>query len=732
MLVLGISAYYHDSAAALIKDGIIVSAIEEEKYTRIKHDKSFPKHAVSFCIKELPNGLRDLDAIVFYDKTELKFERIIETILWNAPYSFTQFIEFAKEWIGNNKLNLAQEIKKELSQLFDLDISTIPPIHFYEHHLSHAASAYYPAPHTNSLILCLDGVGEWDTTTAWFADGTSIKKIWHIDFPHSLGLLYSAFTAYLGFKVNDGEYKLMGLAPYGTPIYKDLIYNNLIDVKDDGSFRLNMNFFNYTRGLSMVNDRFCKLFGLPIKNPNEQFLKKHLDIAASIQVVLEEIILKIVSNLKNEYPSENLCLAGGVALNCVANSKIADLNIFKSVWVQPAAGDAGGAIGCALLHYFTNSKATKSSNDLMMGALLGPSFTRENTKNFLDQIGAIYHELESNLIYKEISAQLSDQKIIGWFNGRSEFGPRALGSRSILADPRSKTMQSTLNLKTKFRESFRPFAPAILDEFSANLFDTKQKNSYMLFTSQVKNFKNAFHEDIYTRLKNIESPFPSITHVDGSARVQFVDIVNQKNFYDLLLQFYRDTNCPVLINTSFNIRGEPIVLSPKDAFKCFINTNIDTLVIDNFLIKKTEQKNSFDHFKYSTNELTGENQIKKAVRPQMQKNEIKKEIISLCISINLISLLILPIFKKTTPHYETLAVAIILLPMAFYFPSSLYYLALAWKKTIECIGKIKSSIALFLCYFFLLAPYGIVLRLFIKSNIGLKREKNSISYFIKP
>lgn len=595
MNILGISAYYHDSAAALVQSGRIVAAAQEERFTRIKHDARFPAMAARYCLQEVRIKVSDLDSIAFYDKPILKFERLLDTYLSYAPRGFQSFIAAVPVWL-KEKLYLKKTLRQELASLLDCREADLPPILFAEHHESHAASAFYPSPYENAAVLCLDGVGEWATTSAWLGRGGSLDSLWQIDFPHSLGLLYSAFTYYLGFKVNSGEYKLMGLAPYGNPKYKNLILDNLIDIKEDGSFRLNLEYFDYCTGLHMTNRNFSRLFDGPPRDPESTPTQREMDIAASIQQVTEEVVLKLARQLHKETGQENLCLAGGVALNCVANGRLLREGVFKNIWVQPAAGDAGGAPGAALAAYykFRNQKRHHSSGqaDEMRGSLLGPKFGQEEVVNTLSRLGATFEILEESDLCVTVAKLLADEKVVGWFQNRMEFGPRALGARSILADPRSPAIQSQLNLKIKFRESFRPFAPAIKEESVGRYFDLDTTSPYMLFVANVRDDIQIRPDTRLTgldKLHQVRSSIPAVTHVDYSARVQTVNQTDNPEFYRLLDEFERLTGCPILVNTSFNVRGEPIVCTPEDAYRCFMSTDMDYLVLGNVVLAKNDQ-----------------------------------------------------------------------------------------------------------------------------------------------
>ncbi len=596
--ILGISAFYHDSAAALIGDGELLAAAQEERFSRKKHDPAFPAHAIAYCLDEAGIRLADVHSIVFYDKPLLKFERLLETYLSYAPRGFKSFMTAIPVWI-KEKLFLKKMLKQELSAVSGLTESALPTLLFTEHHQSHAASAFYPSPYERAAVMCLDGVGEWATTSVWVGDQNQLTPQWEIDFPHSLGLLYSAFTYYTGFRVNSGEYKLMGLAPYGEPVYVDLILDNLLDLKEDGTFRLNMDYFGYATGLTMTNNRFAKLFGQAAREPEAELTQREMDIARSIQVVTEEIVLRLARTVHQETGLDNLCLAGGVALNCVANGRLLREGPFKSIWIQPAAGDAGGAIGAALsaYHEYEGQSRKVQAGDAMKGAYLGPSYDARVIREYLDKVGAVYQELSDESLFTTVAEQLEQEKVIGWFAGRMEFGPRALGGRSIIGDARSKKMQSVMNLKIKYRESFRPFAPLIKHDKVSEWFDHEGPSPYMLIVAPVKESKRTLMSDEQAKLFGIDklnvprSEIPAVTHVDYSARLQTVHPETNPRFYNLLDAFEQKTGCPVLVNTSFNVRGEPIVNTPEDAYRCFMRTEMDFLVLENFLIDKTQQPN---------------------------------------------------------------------------------------------------------------------------------------------
>jgi len=596
--ILGISAFYHDSAAALLIDGKIVAAAQEERFTRVKHDYNYPFNAVEFVLKYSNLRLDEIDHIIFYEKPFLKFERLLETYVAFAPKGLKSFSKAIPIWI-KEKLFQKNLLLKELKR-HEEKFSNVNKIYFSEHHLSHAASAFFPSPFEEAIILTADGVGEWATTTVAVGKKNKIQILKEIHFPHSLGLLYSAFTYYTGFKVNSGEYKLMGLAPYGEPKYKSLILDKLIDVKDDGTFMLDQKYFNYAVGLTMTNKKFHSLFGQnPRNSTHEQITQFHMDIASSIQSVTEEIMMKLTRSLKKEYKIPNLCLAGGVALNCVANGKIKKENIFENIWIQPAAGDAGGSLGAALAlwHLELNNQRRVNIKDDMKGSYLGPEYSDREIKSSLDKLNAKYEILDENKLIDKTAEDLMQEKAVGWFQGRMEFGPRALGARSIIADSRSSTMQKKLNLKVKYRESFRPFAPSVLKEDVTEWFDLESDSPYMLLVSNVKKKKCIEMNTEQKKLFGIEklnvkrSQIPAVTHVDYSARIQTVNDETNLKYYNLISQFKKKTGCGVIVNTSFNVRGEPIVNTPEEAFNCFMNTELDTLVIGSFYLKKENQNN---------------------------------------------------------------------------------------------------------------------------------------------
>lgn len=597
-MILGISAYYHDSAAALVGENGILAAAQEERFTRIKHDSSFPIHSIKYCLEEANLKLEDLDQVVFYEKPFLKFDRLLETYIGFAPVGLHSFVKAMPQWL-KQKLHLPREIRKQLPGKWDKSIV------FTTHHESHAASAFFPSPFEEAVILTMDGVGEWDTATIGVGKGNQIELLKSMHFPDSLGLLYSAFTYFCGFKVNSGEYKLMGLAPYGSPVYKDKIVNELLDLKEDGSFRVNLDYLNYCQGLTMTNKQFDQLFGGPPRRSESQITQREIDLASSIQAVTEEIVLRMAKYAKEVSGLSNLCLAGGVALNCVANGKLLRSKIFDQVWIQPASGDAGGALGAALFTHFQLMDKNREAkpSDSMKGSFLGPCFTNEEVKHFLTDSDTPYHFYENeDELLEIVSQQLDTGKIIGWFQGRMEFGPRALGSRSIIGDARNAAMQSKMNLSIKFRESFRPFAPSVLEEEIGRYFDLDSPSPYMLLVAPVaQNIRKELSTDetmqmqdpdLLKRVKIERSTLPAITHVDYSARVQSISEDSNGRYYRLVKKFNESTQSPIIVNTSFNIRGEPIVCTPQDAYRCFISTDMDLLVLENFVLFKEEQPKS--------------------------------------------------------------------------------------------------------------------------------------------
>ena len=590
MYILGISAFYHDSSACLVKDGEIVAAAQEERFTRKKHDHAFPSNAIQYCLKESGIDGTELDFVSFYEKPFLKFERILETYLAFAPIGIKSFLKAMPLWI-KKKLWIKELIKDELDYVGN--------IVFPEHHESHAASAFFPSPFQEAAFITMDGVGEWSTSSFGIGKDNQIELLADIQFPHSLGLLYSAFTYYTGFRVNSGEYKVMGLAPYGEPKYKNLIYDHLIDVKNDGSFKMNMDYFDYCAGLTMTNSKFHKIFGGLPRKPESKLTQKEMDLACSVQEVTEEIVMKMAKFVRKETGMKYLCLAGGVSLNCVANGKLLRENIFDDIWIQPASGDAGGSVGCALFtwyQYLNNQRKADDKSDFMQGSYLGPEFKNGSIESFLKKNEVSYETLTDEELPEKIADLIANEKVIGWFQGRMEFGPRALGSRTIIGDARSSDMQKTMNLKIKFRESFRPFAPSIRAENISDYFEIDRESPYMLLVANVqkdKQVKMSEKQNSYfglDKLNVVRSEVPAVTHVDYSARIQSVNEQTNPRYHQMLTKFNDKYGCPVIVNTSFNVRGEPIVCTPKDAYLCFMRTEMDCLIIGNYLLDKTEQK----------------------------------------------------------------------------------------------------------------------------------------------
>jgi len=590
MYILGISAFYHDSAACLVKDGEIIAAAQEERFTRKKHDHAFPSNAIKYCLKEAGIEGSDLDYVSFYDKSFLKFERILETYLAFAPMGIKSFLRAMPLWI-KKKIWIKELIKDELKYRGE--------IIFPEHHESHAASAFFPSPFQDAAFITMDGVGEWSTSSFGIGKGNQIELLADIKFPHSLGLLYSAFTYYTGFRVNSGEYKIMGLAPYGEATYKDLIYEHLIDVKEDGSFKMNMDYFNYCVGLTMTSKKFHKLFGGPPRKPESKLTQKEMDLARSVQEITEEVVLKMAKHVKKQTGMKYLCLAGGVALNCVSNGKLLRSGLFDDIWIQPAAGDAGAAVGCALFtwyQYLENQRKADNKSDFMQGSYLGSEFNNDSIESYLKKNEYSYQKLLDGELPIKIADLIADEKVIGWFQGRMEFGPRALGSRTIIGDARSSEMQKTMNLKIKYRESFRPFAPSVRAENISEYFEIDRESPYMLLVANVQKDKQvemSEEQNSYfglEKLNVVRSKVPAITHVDYSARIQSVNRKTNPRYHEMLTRFNEKYGCPVIVNTSFNVRGEPIVCTPKDAYLCFMRTEMDYLIMGNYLLKKTEQK----------------------------------------------------------------------------------------------------------------------------------------------
>ena len=597
MYILGISAFYHDSAACLLSDGEIIAAVQEERFTRKKHDASFPLNAIKYCLEEGNIHANQIDKVVFYEKPFVKFERLLETYLAFAPKGFISFAKAMPVWI-KDKLFQKSVLIKELKSSLDENVDWRERLLFSEHHLSHAASAYYPSPFDSAAVLTLDGVGEWTTTSLAIGKGSDLKVLKEIHFPHSLGLLYSAFTYYTGFKVNSGEYKVMGLAPYGEPVYADLIKEKLLNIAKDGSYQLDMSYFDYATGLTMTNKKFDSLFGGPPRTSETELTQREMDLAASVQKVTEDIVVELAKSIAKETGERNLCLAGGVALNCVANGILLREKIFDNIWIQPAAGDAGGALGAALLiwyYYHNKERVVSKERDSMKGAYLGPEFTNSEIEDDLTACGAKFKKLSESDMIEEVASALADEKAVGWMQGRMEFGPRALGGRSIIADPRSPKMQKQLNLKVKYRESFRPFAPSVLREDVGDWFEHNTDSPYMLLVADVQKDKRRAMTNEEKALFGIDklnvprSSVPAITHVDYSARIQTVHADTNFHYHALISKFKEKTGCPLVVNTSFNVRGEPIVCTPRDAFKCFMGTDLDVLAIGNYVLYKNQQ-----------------------------------------------------------------------------------------------------------------------------------------------
>lgn len=707
MYILGISAFYHDSSAALIHNGEIIAAAEEERFTRKKHDDSFPIESLKFCLDFAGITISDIDHLVFYDKPLLTFDRLIETHLGMAPKGVQSFCHSLPLWL-KDKLFQKANIKKALQALSPEEDAGLPEIYFSSHHLSHAASAFFASPFNEAAVLCLDGVGEWATTTLWHGKNNNLELKWQINFPHSLGLLYSAFTYFCGFKVNSGEYKLMGLAPYGQPVFCDLIKKELIHIKSDGTFCLNLKYFSYATGLKMTNHHFSKLFGINPRLEHEPLLEIHMNIAASIQKVLEECILLLAKTAAQEIGSENLCLAGGVALNCVANGKIYSQRIFKHIWVQPASNDAGGAIGCALASYYMRTGHKRIScrgPDHMQGTYLGPQFSDQEIETAIKEAGVPFDFFsnESELLDK-VSHFLHENKVVGWFQGRSEFGPRALGSRSILGNSESEELQKTLNLKIKFRESFRPFAPAVLEEKVSQYFEFEGQSPYMLMVANVKSdYLKCSSEDIkkYSGLEKLyvnRSKLQAITHVDFSARIQTVNRESNARFYDLIKSFSKLGHSEVVINTSFNIRGEPIVNRPSEAINCFLKTNMDVLCIGNYILNKQNIPDQLKNVSVYISENSKSIQF-----PTIQ--EVRKLWRSVCLGLLILFYVTLPFFGHQRRIIPVIIIGLIFLVSQF-IPSSMVKITYYKKKLFSFIAKVINSTVLGTFYYFMFLPYA--------------------------
>lgn len=710
MNILGISAFYHDSAACLVKDGVIIAAAQEERFTRKKHDFSFPEKAIEYCLQEAGLEGKDIDFVAFYDKPILKFERILETYLACVPAGITSFIKAMPLWL-KQKLWIKDLIQKHFNFK--------GKILFPEHHQSHAASAFFPSPFTEAAFLTLDGVGEWATASYGVGKDNNINIMAEIRFPHSLGLLYSAFTYYIGFKVNSGEYKVMGLAPYGEPKYKDLIFRELIDLKEDGSFELNMKYFNYCAGLTMTNGKFEKLFGWPPRKPESRLTQRDMDLARSVQEVTEEVMLRMAKHVYKETGQKNLCLAGGVALNCVGNGRILREGPFENIWIQPAAGDAGGALGAALFvwyQYLENNRTADGKRDSQQGSYLGPKYENGQILNYLNQNQIPYIKLEDSEIPEKIADLIADQKVIGWFQGRMEFGPRALGSRSIIGDARSPRMQETMNLKIKFRESFRPFAPSVTAEKFSDYFEMDRESPYMLLVAPVKREirKETTKEEQslsgLDKLKIMRSDIPAVTHVDYSARVQTVSKENNPLYHQMITKFDQKHGCPVIINTSFNVRGEPIVCTPEDAYLCFRRTNMDYLIMGSFLIAKNEQRMP---------DKSPEDKMTVGTR------ELQNFGITLGTVFGLWGVVFL--WRGKSGHLYFFAVSLFFLLLGGTKPALLTPVRKIWMLFIYLMGELTTRIVLIVLFYLVVTPVGLLKR-FIKGDylsIKFKSAKDS-------
>lgn len=706
--VLGISAFYHDSSASLIKGDRIIAAASEERFTRKKHDPGFPIEAVKFCLEREGISLKDVGQVVFYEKPFITFERIFETYLKYAPRGFSSFATSFPIW-AKEKIFMKSRILDFLAQIGECSKQELPPLNFSAHHLSHAAGAFYPSPFESSAVVCMDGVGEWATTTIWHGRGKGLKILKQINFPHSIGLLYSAFTYFCGFKVNDGEYKLMGLAPYGNPKYADLIKENLINISDDGSYKLDMSFFDYATGLKMTNRKFSKLFNGPPRVPESDLTQREMDLAASVQVVVEEVILKIVTHAKELTGEKNLCLSGGVALNCVANGKIVKENIFEDIWIQPAASDAGSSLGACLAEYYLNGDVQRvSAGDQMQGCYLGPEYSEDETEKILKSKNADYEKFSEEEIIDAASKYILEDKVVGWFQGRSEFGPRALGSRSILGNANSPELQRIINLKIKYRESFRPFAPAMLEEEAKEFFNYVSKSPYMLLVDEIKDehLTNLTEEERSLeglgRLKVARSTLPAITHVDNSARIQTVDGAENPKFKLLLDKVKNSSGKGVIINTSFNVRSEPIVNSPEDAYRCFMKTEMDVLVAGNFLLKKENQP-------------VFENEESLEVVETMTKKQLLVFWLKVYVFILVLSYVTLPFFGFERTLYPALF-GIIPMAIAAVFENMMLKITLPFKRGLKVVEKGINTIFLGIIYYFLLTPYSFLMKIFMTSD----------------
>jgi carbamoyltransferase len=734
MYILGISAFYHDSAATLLRDGIPIAAAQEERFSRLKHDYRFPNQAIDYCLREAKISPSDLEYIAFYDKPFLKFERILDSYLHYAPKGIPSFIKAMPIWI-KQKIWTKSLIQEALPG-FDGKIL------FPEHHRSHAASAFFPSPFSDAAIITTDGVGEWTTTSVGFGKGNSITLLKELQFPHSLGMLYSAFTYYTGFKVNSGEYKVMGLAPYGEPKYVQTILDNLIDVKEDGSFQLNLDYFNFPVGLTMTNRNFNRLFGGPPRKPESRITRKEMDMARSVQEVTELILERMSRHAKAETGADYLVLAGGVALNCVANGKLLRNIDYKDIWIQPAPGDAGGALGAGLTvwyEYLENPRKVRQGQDSQQGSYLGPAFNNSQIKEFLDLHKIPYRRLGDSEVIEKTAALLTQEKVIGWFQGRMEFGPRALGARSILGDPRSPEMQRKMNLKIKFRESFRPFAPSVLEDAASEYFKLDRPSPYMLFVADVAQNKRRLlnHEEQQLRgldkLNVVRSEIPAVTHVDYSARIQTVNKKNNKRYYALLKEFEKQTGCPLLVNTSFNVRGEPIVCTPQDAYNCFMRTEMDYLVMDNYLLDKTEQADTQPGFarqipktekQYIEQESAAVNKSKFSERTEWKKFGIG-------LSIILTILGTLQWIRGITFFPVFYLIAVLTLMSGLLFPVALKPLYILFSYIGFALGWVMTRIILTALFLVILTPISLLSRLLGKKYLQLEFKKNKATHWKK-
>jgi len=724
--ILGISAYYHDSSAVLLQDGEIIAAAQEERFTRTKHDSGFPRNALAYCLATANVSLPDVEYVVYYEKPLVKFERLIETYLSCAPRGSRSFLAAMPVWL-KEKLYLKRLLKKELCELANCATADLPPLLFSEHHQAHAASAFFPSPFERASVLCMDGVGEWTTTSVWLGNGNRLTPQWHMDFPHSLGLLYSSFTAYAGFKVNSGEYKLMGLAPYGKPRYVKTILDNLLDLKDDGTFRLNMRYFDFAIGLFMTNRHFDTLFGSPPRIPESPLTQRDMDIARSIQDVTEDIVLRLARSVHRDLGTDNLCLAGGVALNAVANGRLLREGPFRNIWIQPAAGDAGGAVGAALAawHQHMHNPRKPGSRDAMAGAFLGPAFSPDRILASLDSLRASYQDLPDDMLSDTVSQLLADGKVIGWFQGRMEFGPRALGNRSILGDPRQADMQSQMNRKIKFRESFRPFAPSVLEQDAADYFELDSASPYMLLVAGVKPGLRLSPTNEQESVRGLDkmsvprSTIPAVTHVDSSARIQTVNEAANPRFYHLLRSFKDLTGCSVLVNTSFNVRGEPIVCTPEDAYRCFMNTEMDYLVLENLLLNKQEQPAWSSR---GREDPAQSGSIAKSLEALRRFAFATAALIAVVFGIALPWL-----FGRDWRMWPWIA-AIVLLIWGSAHPLSLGPVYRGWMKLALILSKVNSAILLGAVFFFMLTPAGMIMRRFGYDPLQRRALPDTISY----